>query len=179
MLADAGYPNGFELDCIYDIGMGVASDAVELLENMWGKIGVKLNLIGARGAAYTGTVGYPAVWKHVATGGATGNVSPYASLSAQGHPDSDFDDGHFKKQFTLAKTEIDPVKRGAMLKDLAVHALDHVPRLPLGIPNVLQVWWPWVKNYYGEGWTGDYNSNYEPMWSTLWIDQAMKKDMGY
>jgi len=136
-------------------------------------------LVGLPHATYDGTVMYPAVWKHCSTGGATGNVNPFEGLRGMGRPDGHWDDGYFQEQYALILSEIDPVKRGAMLKDLGVYAMDNVPAIPLGVPVVLQVWWPWLKNYYGEGWTGDYNSNYEPLFSTIWIDQTLKADMGY
>ncbi len=38
------------------------------------------------------------------------------------------------------------------------------------------VWWPWLKNYHGEGMTGLYNLG--PMFARMWVDQKLKKSMG-
>ena len=52
-----------------------------------------------------------------------------------------------------------------------------VPGIPLGTPYQLRVTWPWVKNWYGE--------TEESAWGTahinarIWIDQELKKSLGY
>jgi peptide/nickel transport system substrate-binding protein len=37
-------------------------------------------------------------------------------------------------------------------------------------------WWPWLKNFYGDTSIGWFNSNFTQF---AWIDQDMKKAMGY
>ncbi|MBL4908072.1 MAG: hypothetical protein JKX94_11515 [Sneathiella sp.] len=37
--------------------------------------------------------------------------------------------------------------------------------------------WPWVKNYYGETRVGAVRPG--PIYARVWIDQALKKKMGY
>jgi peptide/nickel transport system substrate-binding protein len=39
-------------------------------------------------------------------------------------------------------------------------------------------WWPWVKNYYGEVTVDDY-VQFSAFMATAWIDQAVKKEMGF
>lgn len=38
-------------------------------------------------------------------------------------------------------------------------------------------WWPWVKNYSGETIIGNCNDYYSPTY--IWVDQALRKTMGY
>ena len=180
MLADADWPDGFEVDLIYRSGFQVAADTAELLEAMWADLGVTLNLVGLEEAAYVGLTFYPGEYKHAAMGGATGNVNPYEALQLLGETSNNWwNDEYFNTQLALALSEIDTGKRNAILKDLAVYAVHNAVSIPLGSPPVLHFWWPWLKNYYGEDWTGDYNSNYTPLTSTLWIDQDLKETLGY
>jgi len=39
-------------------------------------------------------------------------------------------------------------------------------------------WWPWVKNYSGEGSIG-YYKGYNSFLQYIWIDEELKEDMGY
>ena len=43
--------------------------------------------------------------------------------------------------------------------------------------KVVTYWWPWVKNYHGELSVGIINEYAENMY--IWIDQDLKKSMGY
>ena len=72
---------------------------------------------------------------------------------------------------------MDVIKRNSMLKDLAVYTLGQVPAVPLGCPYTLHAYWPWIKNYYNEFLCG-VNDHVEVQ-STLWIDQALKAELGY
>ena len=67
--------------------------------------------------------------------------------------------------------------RDALLKKEAVYMIDQAGVVAVGEEPVLTVWWPWVKNYHGEVEAGF--NNYNPMFSTLWIDAGEKAKMGY
>ena len=63
------------------------------------------------------------------------------------------------------------------MKKLAVYALEQAPAIILPTSYVYAAWWPWVKNYYGEQRVGGQRS--APILARIWIDQEMKKKMGY
>jgi peptide/nickel transport system substrate-binding protein len=44
-------------------------------------------------------------------------------------------------------------------------------------PTVYTAWWPWVKNYGGELRAGSERPG--PIYARIWIDQDMKKKMGF
>ena len=44
-------------------------------------------------------------------------------------------------------------------------------------PRYFTVWWPWVKNYDGELTAGAVRPG--PIYARLWIDQELKKKMGF
>ena len=64
-----------------------------------------------------------------------------------------------------------------VMKKLAVYALDQVPALILPTPYFYMSWWPWVQNYYGEIFVGAQNG--DMIYASIWIDQEMKKKMGF
>ena len=64
-----------------------------------------------------------------------------------------------------------------IMKKLAVYALDQAPCIILPTPYVFAAWWPWVKNYYGELCVGSHRT--APIMARIWIDQELKKKMGY
>ena len=64
----------------------------------------------------------------------------------------------------------------AMYKELMKYVLDQAWAIPRPQYHTFVYWWPWLKNYSGELWVGYSDENW-PRW--VWIDQALKKSMGY
>jgi hypothetical protein len=55
-------------------------------------------------------------------------------------------------------------------------AEDDAGYVPMVMPNALNVYWSWVKNYYSE--TGTGWNNQQPLINRIWIDQNLKKSLG-
>ncbi len=68
-------------------------------------------------------------------------------------------------------------ERVAIFKAAFAAWMDHACRMVLPAPYSLCYWWPWVKNYYGETTVGFLDQ--APILSRVWIDQNLKKAMGY
>jgi peptide/nickel transport system substrate-binding protein len=64
-----------------------------------------------------------------------------------------------------------------VIKKLAIYTLEQAPAIILPTEYVYHSWWPWVQNFYGEFFVGAQRS--APIYARLWIDQEMKKKMGY
>jgi peptide/nickel transport system substrate-binding protein len=79
------------------------------------------------------------------------------------------------EQFKLGASTIDPATRNEIFRKLSLQILDDVPYLPIAAASRLLVYWPWLKNYYGEVEATYYQ--YMPMITSLWIDQPMKARM--
>ena len=60
-----------------------------------------------------------------------------------------------------------------MTRDIVAEA----PYIWLPIPYVYSAWWPWVKNYAGELNAGPFRPG--PIYARIWIDQELKKKLGY
>ena len=55
--------------------------------------------------------------------------------------------------------------------------LADAPYIWLPTPYVYTAWWPWVKNYNAELRAGAVRPG--PIYARMWIDQDMKKKMGF
>ena len=79
---------------------------------------------------------------------------------------------------TLRKGLMFPERQGVMKsRELTREILDQAPYVWLPIPYVYTAWWPWVKNYGGELRAGAVRPG--PIYARLWIDQDLKKRLGY
>jgi peptide/nickel transport system substrate-binding protein len=78
----------------------------------------------------------------------------------------------FQAQFAAMSADTDPVDRTAKIQALSVSFLDDCGAIPFAQPYVLNCYWPWVQNYYGELEAGYYNQM--PMIKQIWIDQSKK-----
>ncbi len=73
--------------------------------------------------------------------------------------------------------ERDEGKRMLLMKIMTRDIVEKAPYIWLPTPYVYTAWWPWVKNYGGELRAGAERP--APIHARIWIDQAMKKKMGY
>ena len=86
-------------------------------------------------------------------------------------------DDYFLEQCEEAAETTDVVKQTAIFKDLAVYYLESACIIPFPCPYIINAYWPWLKNYYGEVETAYVNRT--AITARLWIDQSMKVEMGY
>jgi len=90
---------------------------------------------------------------------------------------SQYSDPEYDKKMAAVYLERDEAKRQAMLKEMTREILDKAPYIWLPTPHVFTAWWPWVKNYGGELRAGAVRPG--PIYARIWIDQEMKKKMGF
>jgi len=174
MLSDAGYPNGFSVE------LDLTAPYVDLANacaDYWSKINVTSNikiLDPTTATSYRDQVLYPdmlytnysVVNPLVSLHLAAGNVLATNYLTTE----------PFQTEYDACSQEMDPVKRTALEKQMAIDFLDDCGMIPFAQPYVLNCYWPWMKNYYNELDAGYYNQM--PMIKTMWIDQTLKKSMG-
>jgi peptide/nickel transport system substrate-binding protein len=66
------------------------------------------------------------------------------------------------------------IKEGREITD---EILATAPFILLPTSYRYQAWWPWVKNYEGEMYAGAVRAS--PLYARSWIDQKLKKSMGF
>ncbi|MEW6184177.1 MAG: ABC transporter substrate-binding protein [Thermodesulfobacteriota bacterium] len=182
LLAEAGYPNGFSIKAQIannsDTGMDLAAMVVSYL----GKIGVKVDLEPMDFIPHMGRM----IRKTHSEGFFFSNDhgSPYSGIrknfmTGQTWNPHMMSDAYLDKACTEAmeNPKLTEKQRLEIIKKLAVYALEQAPCIVLPTAYGNSAWWPWVQNFYGEFFAGAQNSG--PIYARVWIDQEMKKKMGY
>ena len=177
MIADAGYPDGLKDLVLYAENTEQYVDIASALMDMWADIGVECEV---RLVDYSTqyAMKQELTYDHVILCYG-GNSMPVEhtnqKISVTRLGTSWLPEWLLDKAFKM-RTEMDPVKRDALVKEVILDIHEGVPYIPLGSKYEVCTWWLWVKNYYGEIHPG---TAYGPLMATIWIDQVTKADMGY
>ena len=180
MLAEAGYPKGFSFKAQVCACSPEAMDLAPLVAAYLQRVGVTMQIEPLEFGAYAS----------VARNGT--NAPGFFSQNSHGNPtqtlrknfvkdqytnNSRYDDPEFARKLEALYLERDEAVRQRLAKELTAEILEKSPYLWLPVPYVYAAWWPWVKNYRGEIYAGSAWSG--PIYSRIWIDQEMKKRMGF
>ncbi len=175
LLAEAGYPKGFKTSIVTTKPY---VDLLSILKDYWSKIGVDLEIQVKEAGAYASLVskgvrGYDVLQSYFNV------VEPYKLYNClKGHPGnySEVDDQRVVTTYDeLLASALDPVKRDAMIKDIAPYLMEKVYWIQMPGPYVYTFWQPWVKGYHGELYVG-YVNNYD-FATYIWMDLALKEKM--
>ncbi len=180
LLAEAGYPNGFTFKMQYNALSADHAELAPLLVAYLEQIGVKVELQPMEYAAFLSAM---TTRKHAP--GYLMNASHTTPTSAirKGfvtgelwNPPMYSDPKLDAKVLEIHRTQ-DEDQRKAMLREVTADIIAQAPCIWLPTPYVYAAWWPWVKNYGGETSLGSMRPG--PVYARIWIDQALKKKMGY
>jgi len=182
MLAEAGYPNGFSFKAQISNSSQLGLDVGAMVVNYLAKVGVKLELQPMDYASYMSMM----IKKKHGPGYFFSNDhgNPFATIrknfvTGQTWNPYMFDDEVINKGFyeTVEDPNLTQEQAFGKMKKLAVYAMDKAPAiwLPGGYGHI--AWWPWVKNYYGELRIGAWRPS--QIFARIWIDQKLKRKMGY
>jgi peptide/nickel transport system substrate-binding protein len=180
LLAEAGFPKGFSFkvqvcSCIPD-----HMDLIPLVAAYLEKVGVKIEIqpmeYGAFLSAMTSKTNAPGYFMN------NGHTNPTTTIrksfvKGQVWNPSQWNDPEYDKKMAAAYLERDEGKRQAMLKQMTREILDKAPYVWLPTPYLYTAWWPWVKNYDGELRAGAVRP--APIYARMWVDQELKKKMGF
>jgi peptide/nickel transport system substrate-binding protein len=180
MLADAGYPNGFEMSIHFDNTSADGPDFVALLQAQWAEIGVTVNPVGTDYVTYRDfrdTLTYEdAIVVGTQIGNPVGSISNLfqtgAFVNYAGYSSPVIDDYVVK-----INNELDPDRQAALIKEAAVIALGDASQLGTYLIPQAIYYWPWVKNYYGEVTIDD--GTFGSLIPYIWIDENLKSSMGF
>lgn len=90
---------------------------------------------------------------------------------------SQWSDPKFDARVNQAFQMRDLGKRQEALRAMTRDILAEAPYIWLPTPYLFTAWWPWVKNYDGELRAGAVRNG--PIYARAWIDQEMKKKLGF
>jgi peptide/nickel transport system substrate-binding protein len=171
MLAAAGYPQGFSLTVLVSSADTTQQDIASLVVSMWAKVNVKLNIKLVDPTAKAGLESTRSYDITMFNQSISNTLVPMG-YSAPGLNSLFTADEPF---FTLTKQiseTIDPVQRTTLEDQLALNLLDDAYYLQFANPVILNCYWPWMKNYYGEIDAGYHNT--VPMTERMWIDSSLR-----
>jgi peptide/nickel transport system substrate-binding protein len=180
LLAEAGYPNGFTFKVQVSASNSSHTDLLPLVGAYLEQVGVKIEIQPLEYAAFLSAMST----KTHASGYFMniGHSNPLLAIyknfvSGQLWNPSMYKDPEFDKKMLAANEEPDENKRKALVRELTREILDKAPHIWMPTAKGFTAWWPWVKNYNGEHTAGAVRP--WPIYSRVWIDQDLKKKMGF
>ena len=180
LLAEAGFPKGFSFKMQVCSCSPDHMDLAPLLAAYLDKVGVKMEIQPMEYGAFlsamttkTNAAGYMMQ---------NGHTNPTTSIrksfvTKQTWNPSQYSDPEFDKRMNDAYQEPEESKRQLLIKLMTRDIVEKAPYIWLPTPVVHTAWWPWVKNYDGELRAG--SERPAPIHARMWVDQAMKKKMGF
>ncbi len=179
LLKEAGYPNGFKTTMLL---ISTQVDYMAILKDYWSKVGVDVTLDVKENAVAT-TLSQNRAYDGLS---AQGGQSPAAIFYTSPHLLGEGAANGGRINDPVINKAMDEIritsltnmsKAMGQMKELTKYVVDQAFVIPdvLGVKKIF--WWPWIKNYSGEFSLGYYNGN---GWAEyVWMDQALKKSMGY
>ena len=182
LLADAGYPKGFNTKVIVE-STSQSLDLAAAFKSMWAKVGVNLEIQPRESGIYTNIVWAPGATEEMllSSSWVTVSFSSYPSLmgmtgAAVGNI------GHFNDppgSDTVTEKAYQEMQKNVLInwpkveqtfREFAPYFLEQANWVPSPAPYTYRFWQPWVKNYYGENTLGVFGKY-------VWIDQDLKETM--
>ncbi|NDG40871.1 MAG: ABC transporter substrate-binding protein [Betaproteobacteria bacterium] len=181
LLAEAGLSNGFSFKVQVCSCNSDQIDLLQLISAYLEKIGVRIQIEQMEYAAFLSVMNTkthaPGYMMSNAHGAPTITLSKLFRWDSNAWNTSMFKDPDFDRRLKEMYEERSEPKRQQMLKDMTREAVAKAPFIWLPTRHAYTAWWPWVKNYGGELRGG--GGRPAPVYARVWIDQAMKKRMGY
>jgi peptide/nickel transport system substrate-binding protein len=177
LLAEAGYPEGFKTSLICEQNQ---VDMYSIVVDYWSKVGIDLSLEILEHGAFT-SVSAQRIYDELHPGASfecgdprTGSCYKAASQFNK----CCLNDPYFEEMYEKIQLAfLNDAERNRLVKEVGIRAQEMVYTIPLGAEYTYSLWWPWVKGYNGEFSTHYSITYYWPKY--IWIDQTLKKSMGY
>jgi len=175
LLAEAGYPNGFEIGMLWS-STEDDNALAEMIMHYWKEVGVTV-----KPDSHEAAVGFGKLTKRqydtlmwtvdncLTTPWSLKEADETVWTNVSVHHDPIFHAGWEK-----VRQEMDPKVRIPLTKALVMYYLSKAPNICIPDSNAIQHWWPWVKNYNGEYNTGFMDHGFVRY---IWIDREMRKKM--
>ncbi|MFC1959032.1 ABC transporter substrate-binding protein, partial [Chloroflexota bacterium] len=181
LLAEAGYPDGFKTE-IATLNRPYLIDYYSVIANMWSKIGVDVELRPVEKGAFD-KLRADRTFEGMLTGmyPKVAGVYRLAYLHGPGNTNtSGVDDPVVKEAYNKIQMAVveDIGEANRLHREVMKHALDQVYSIPRVQAYFYSVTWPWLKNYSGEMCLAG-SSGGTAFYQWVWIDQELKKSMGY
>ncbi len=177
LLKEAGYPNGFKTSIIL---IQDEVDLVSIYKDYLSRIGIDMALDVRELAVKTNIQNNKQHTQMI-----TGDTAPVAifyngqPISGVSHNNrSMVDDPYINEKLPPIRAAMltDQHQAMKMYRELMKYVVEQAYVVTAVTGSYRTLWWPWLKNYSGE-----LNVGYDdPIWPAfIWVDQDLKKSMGY
>jgi len=180
LLAEAGYPNGFDTSIQYHAvgGWAWAEDMLAMIKESWAEIGINLDMRPVDAGTMSSLRYAPFGYDHI-LGVGGGSAEPFDNINGKyvcGAPwnRAVICDSYVDSMYDKIKVELDAEKRNPMLKELYNYILEQCLAFAPLMAADYTAWWPWVKDYEGEQ-TINYHRG--GIMAHIWLDQDMRREM--
>jgi peptide/nickel transport system substrate-binding protein len=180
LLAEAGYPNGFTFKTQVCSCNPDHMDLLPLISAYLEQVGIKMEIQTMEYAAFlsamTTQTNAPGYFMD------NGHTNPTTTIRKSFVPHqvwnpSQWNDPKLTARMEAVYKERDESKRIAELRAMTTEMVDNAPYVWLPTVYRFSAWWPWVKGYEGELRAGAVRPG--PIYARIWVDQELKKKMGY
>jgi peptide/nickel transport system substrate-binding protein len=180
LLAEAGFPDGFEFNVQVCACSPAHMDLIPLLAGYLQKVGVKINIQPLEYASFLSmmtTKSHEAGYLM-----ASGHTNPTTVLrknfqTGQTWNPAQFSDPDVDHRIAQMLATRDEAERIRIARGIAIDVLDQAPYIWLPTGYGYTAWWPWVRNYNGELRAGAVRPG--PIYARIWIDHRLKQTMGF
>jgi peptide/nickel transport system substrate-binding protein len=179
LLKEAGYPDGFK--CSIISGSPGDTDFLSMIKSYFEKVNVDMSIQQLESSIFNSQ------WRARSYEQGIYMSSPTAMFPYDMHSTriESFDDlSYYENPTTRAAYNemrtyvgLDDVKYAATLKGIEPFIIDQCVGIWVPLPQSYRLWWPWCQNYHGEGSLGCDQEYFVTTY--IWLDQALKKSMGY
>ena len=181
LLAEAGYPNGFTFKVQVCACSPDHMDLLPLVAAYLEKVGVKIEIQPMEYAAFlsamTSRKMTPGYFMNNGHTNPTTTIRKSFMTGQQWNP-SGWSRSRLRQEDGRG---VSPSATRASARrcssEMTREILDKAPYIWLPTPYIYTAWWPWVKNYNGELRAGAVRPG--PIYARIWMDQELKKKMGY
>ena len=178
LLMEAGYPDGFKTNIVC---LSSEVDLLSILSAYWEAINVELEMqILESGAHLSITTNKSYDQMITCASSAYRPEVPTTWLYGNRANKGEINDERVKEAYVqcVATAVSDRAENVRLAKDILQYVMGQAYTLETPLPYSYIGWWPWVNGYNGEMIMGGRpNQNNYPKY--IWIDQALKKSMGY
>ena len=170
LLADAGYPEGFDAEIILLQEYSRQLDFAQILKETWAEVGINLNLQMVDGGSYVNMI-FGRSYNELMLCEIYGDYPRCLdfplfgplSLSYVNDPVINNAREEIKPHFMINMPEADRIHR-----ELMPYIVEQAYYIPLPTAYSYNIWWPWLKNNYGE---------FFRFTKYFWLDQELKQTM--
>jgi len=184
LLAEAGYPNGFSCQVLTS-STAIAIDNLSVVKGYWAKIGVDLQIDARDYAVFTSIYSRKKQEEMLygTPGSGANNPTKFSNYYGVGYLNyTRIDDPRCNEVMEIVdgmgwEFYTERPKWCAIMKDIYPYILEQCWQIAMPGYYTYTFWWPWLKDYDGVSSVGYFNG--ASSCAYMWIDEDLKKEMGY